>query len=507
MSSSKRLHFFGAGEPFHQQKNIERNQAPLMPNSNDLGAQPGLAPGVIKLPRIHAFRGTFKLFGQSINTGFVGLFLLDYLTIAYVFSILVAPSAYAPFFAAVISMSMVCMGLYDARQRETVFGVLFHLLAALSISMCISFAAVSFLDVEPVSGYELLHATLWSSLFLMALRYLFHSFVDGRILKRRLLVVGTGKRARHIEKLRRKADQRGFDLVGFITSNTCQHCYVSADKLIKLEGSICDYALANEIDEIVIALDDRRSGLPTDDLLDCRMSGIKISKDLDFFEREASLIQLDVIQPGWLIHAKGFNSNALRYWDKRLFDLVGAALILVLSSPLMLLTFLAIKLECGLRSPIFYSQERVGRGGKSFTIFKFRSMCVDAESDGKAQWASKSDSRITRVGAIIRKYRIDEIPQLWNVIKGDMSLVGPRPERPEFVGSLAEKNAFYPERHRVAPGLTGWAQLCFPYGASEDDSIEKLKFDLYYIKNHSFIFDLYILAQTAEVVLFQRGSR
>lgn len=507
MSNSRRLDFFGRNEQFYRQQEIERDKPQVAPKASAVETPPDSSVSVLKLPRIHVFRGTFKLFGQSFNTGFLALFALDYLAIAYVFSVLVVPSNFAPLFAAVISFSMVCMGLYDARQRETVFGVLFHLLAALSISLCISVVSVNTFDLGPVSGYELLHATLWSSLFLMALRYLFHSFVDGRVLKRRVLVVGTGKRARHIERLRRKADQRGFELVGFVTSNTCQHCYISADKLIKLDGGICEYALAHEIDEIVIALDDRRSGLPTDDLLDCRMSGIKITKDLDFFEREASLIQLDVIRPGWLIHAKGFNSNAFRYWEKRIFDVVGAAIILLLASPFMLFAALAIMLECGVRSPIFYSQERVGRGGKSFTIFKFRSMCVNAESDGKAQWASKSDSRITKVGAIIRKYRIDEIPQLWNVLRGDMSLVGPRPERPQFVNSLSDKNAFYPERHRVAPGLTGWAQLCFPYGASEDDSIEKLKFDLYYIKNHGLIFDLYILAQTAEVVLFQRGSR
>ncbi|MBR9912421.1 MAG: TIGR03013 family PEP-CTERM/XrtA system glycosyltransferase [Gammaproteobacteria bacterium] len=479
----------------------------------ELGAAPVAAidecsgQAALKSPRLHFFRGTFKLFGQSLNAGFVALFVADLAAMAFVFNTLITPNNASFFFAAVVSFSMVCMGLYDARQRETVRGVAFHLLAALSLSLLVSVVTVKTLDMGPVSGSELLHATAWSFLLLAALRFLFHSVVDGRVLRRRVLVVGTGKRARFIERLRRKADQRGFELVGFVASNTCQHCYIQSDKLISIESGLCEFALNHEVDEIVIALDDRRSGLPTDELLDCRMSGIKVTKDLDFFEREASLVQLDLIQPGWLIHAQGFNSNTFRYWEKRLFDIAGSLLLLIFLSPVMLLTAIAIMIECGLGSTIFYNQERVGRGGKSFTLFKFRSMCEDAEAEGEAQWAKKKDPRVTRVGNVIRKYRIDEIPQLWNVIRGDMSLVGPRPERPQFVTSLREKNAFYHERHRVAPGLTGWAQLCFPYGASEDDSIQKLKFDLYYIKNHGLIFDFYILAQTAEVVLFQRGSR
>jgi sugar transferase (PEP-CTERM system associated) len=341
---------------------------------------------------------------------------------------------------------------------------------------------------------------------LMVTRLVFERYVDGQLLRRNILVLGIGKRARRIEQLRRKSDRRGFNLVGFLPSKGCQHCYISSEKLIKL-NSICDYALSNQVDEIVIALDDRRQGLPITDLLDCRMSGIEVTEDLDFFEREASVVQLDLIQSGWLIRSKGFTNNSLSHFLKRTLDVVVSAVLSLCFLPVLLLTAIAIKIECGWSAPIFYTQRRVGRGGSEFTIYKLRSMSQNAEADGVAQWAKADDSRVTRVGTFIRKYRIDEIPQIWNVLLGDMSLVGPRPERKEFVGSLSELSEYYSHRHRVAPGLTGWAQLCYPYGASDKDAMEKLKYDLYYIKNHGLFLDIYILMQTVEVVLFKKGAR
>jgi len=256
-----------------------------------------------------------------------------------------------------------------------------------------------------------------------------------------------------------------------------------------------------------VALDDRRQSLPTDDLLNCRMSGIDITDTLDFFERESALIQLDLVQPSWLIHADGFKRNFIRSSVKRSFDILVSVFLLVLSAPFMLLTALAILLECGGKGPVFYSQLRVGRNGRCFNVHKFRSMKTDAEADGVARWAQKEDPRITRIGSFIRKYRLDELPQLWNVLVGEMSLVGPRPERPEFVKELHQANPLYKERHRVCPGITGWAQLCYPYGASAEDSMSKLQYDLYYVKNHGLFLDAYTLIQTIEVVLFKKGSR
>jgi len=230
---------------------------------------------------------------------------------------------------------------------------------------------------------------------------------------------------------------------------------------------------------------------------------------LSFFERETGKIRLDQLHPSWLLFSDGFNQGGMRATTKRTFDICISSLLLVITWPLMLLTVIAIWIESGFnfKTPILFKQVRVGAGGRPFQVLKFRSMIVDAEKSGKAQWASKNDSRITRVGSLIRKIRVDELPQILNVFRGDMSFVGPRPERPEFVVIFSEKIPYYSERHRVKPGITGWAQLLYPYGSSEKDALEKLQYDLYYVKNHSIFLDFLIMLQTAEVVLFSRGAR
>jgi sugar transferase (PEP-CTERM system associated) len=261
----------------------------------------------------------------------------------------------------------------------------------------------------------------------------------------------------------------------------------------------------------VVAVDERRrtdqGGFPLDELLDCKLNGIEVVDELRFLERESGTLNIRSLSPGWLVFSDGFSFSPLRDLLERGFDLLASALLLVLSAPLMVLAVVAIKLEEGLRAPLIYSQERVGFGGRVFRVHKFRSMRVDAEKDGKAVWAQKNDNRVTRVGQFIRNTRIDELPQIFNVLKGEMSFVGPRPERPQFVEQLAQQIPFYRERHRVKPGITGWAQLCYPYGASMQDAEEKLKYDLYYIKNHSLLFDLYILVRTVEVILLGNGVR
>jgi len=297
-----------------------------------------------------------------------------------------------------------------------------------------------------------------SLIYSCILRVYFEKFVDGNILKRRILVVGTGEKAVNFESLRRKTDQRGFDLVSYIAIVANDPIKVSPENSISLVGNICAYALANRIDEIVIALDDRRKKLPLDDLLDCRMSGINVIEIQDFFERETEKIHLDFLQPSWLIYAKGFHRNLLRSTSKRAFDVIASSILLVLALPITLLVALFIFMESRGKGSVLYFQRRVGLGGRNFDLIKFRSMCVDAEQDGVARWAVENDPRVTRVGAFIRKYRLDEIPQLWNVLAGDMSIVGPRPERPEFVERLCKIIPFYAERHRVKPGIAGWAQ-------------------------------------------------
>jgi sugar transferase (PEP-CTERM system associated) len=268
---------------------------------------------------------------------------------------------------------------------------------------------------------------------------------------------------------------------------------------------LVDHARADNVDEIVVAMDDRRQGFPVGELLACRFAGIAVVDLLGFLERETGKLKVDLVNPAWLIFSDGFEIRTRLRIATRVFDFISAALLIVLTSPIMLCVALAIVIDSG--RPIFYRQQRVGLRGSVFTLYKFRSMIVDAESDGKARWAGASDSRVTRIGGLLRKLRLDELPQLLNVLRGDMSIVGPRPERPEFVQTLAEKIPYYHERHSVKPGITGWAQLCYPYGSSDEDAMEKLQFDLYYIKYKSLIFDLMVLLQTAEVVLWGKGAR
>jgi sugar transferase (PEP-CTERM system associated) len=241
------------------------------------------------------------------------------------------------------------------------------------------------------------------------------------------------------------------------------------------------------------------------ELLDCRSAGVRISDLSTYFERMLGQIRIDQLHPGWLIFGKGFNHSIYRDVAKRLFDVVCSCVLLAMAAPLMMLTAICIAFES--HGPIFYRQERVGQDGKPFSVLKFRSMRVNAEKDGAPQWAAAKDDRVTRIGSIIRRFRIDEFPQLVNVLKGEMSLVGPRPERPFFVEQLTAEIPFYALRHTVKPGVTGWAQVRYEYGASIEDSLEKLQYDLYYVKNHSLFVDILVLVETIAVVLSGRGAR
>jgi sugar transferase (PEP-CTERM system associated) len=281
---------------------------------------------------------------------------------------------------------------------------------------------------------------------------------------------------------------------------------VPPGQLLALQGTLTQTAHSLGVDEIVVALTERRAGsMPLRQLLDCKLSGIKVYDLNTHFEKTLGQIRVDYLNASWLIFGDGFNQGALRTFVKRVFDLVSATLLLVLAAPVMLLTALAIRLESPGR--VFYRQERVGLDGRTFFVIKFRSMRDDAEKDGTPRWASANDDRVTRVGALIRRVRIDELPQFLNVLKGEMSLVGPRPERPYFVEHLTQKIPFFAVRHSVKPGITGWAQVRYAYGATVEDSQEKLQYDLYYVKNHTLFLDLVVLFETIGVVLTGKGAR
>jgi sugar transferase (PEP-CTERM system associated) len=296
-----------------------------------------------------------------------------------------------------------------------------------------------------------------------------------------------------------------YEVVGFISVPTEDTC-VPASAILPPGESLLAITMKYRASEIVVSVQNRRGGgFPIQELLECKSNGITVTDSAAFFEREARQIRVDSLQPSWLVFGNGFDQSPLRTLVKRTFDLVASMILCIVTLPLMLLTAVLIYLED--RGPIFYQQERVGKGGQSYNVLKFRSMRNNAEEAGRPQWASQNDPRTTRVGAIIRKLRIDELPQILNVLKGEMSFVGPRPERPYFVKQLSETVPFYDIRHTIKPGITGMAQVHYQYGASVEDAVQKLQYDLYYVKNNSLFLDLVILIDTIQVVLLGKGAR
>ncbi|WLQ17425.1 TIGR03013 family PEP-CTERM/XrtA system glycosyltransferase [Hahella aquimaris] len=411
-------------------------------------------------------------------------------------------------FALVNLIIMIAMGVYPAKTQEGMSGMMLRTI----FSILMSAAGLSFLFYVTESwlwyfGKGVLALSSVLAIFILGIsRSLFLFFANEQSFKRNVLVLGAGNRASNLyEDLKEPLDRRGVELMGFVPGLD-EELKVPEQKVLRIPGTLKDYILNHPVDEIVIALDDRRKKLPLDDLLECKMEGVHIVDAPTFLEREGRKVALDLIQPSWMIFADGFGAVSTRSITKRAFDILSSLSLLLVTWPIMLLTVLAIKLEEGWSAPVLYKQERVGLNGRPFPVMKFRSMRVDAEKHG-AVWAQKNDTRVTRIGGFIRKVRIDELPQIFNVLLGDMAVVGPRPERPIFVEKLSEKIPYYNERHRVKPGITGWAQLCFAYADSEEDTKEKLRYDLYYIKNQSLLLDLIVLIQTVEVILFKKGSR
>ena len=416
-------------------------------------------------------------------------------------------AARAAMFASVIFLCMSALGEYRANLRMSWRGQLArHAIAFVigGITLVIGYYVIPQAYVgRGVLGMALVIGFVVTSLF----RASFMRLVEVEALKRRVLVLGAGQRAAQIHnRMRRRSDRRGFCLLGYVPGPN-ETVAIPETLLVQPGDSLARWARRERLDEIVVGVDDRRGTLPMDDLLACRQLGVQITDLTTFVEREAGRVQLTMLDPSWLVFSGGFNATPLAIFLKRAFDLVAACCIALLCWPIMLGVALAIRVESGAGQPIVYRQERVGEQGRTFWLYKFRSMRTDAEMDGIARWASSNDDRVTRVGRICRKLRFDELPQLWNVIRGDMSIVGPRPERPQFVTDLETKIRYYNLRHSIKPGLAGWAQLSYPYGASEEDAAEKLKYDLFYVKNHNLFLDMVILIETVEVVIFGRGAR
>jgi sugar transferase (PEP-CTERM system associated) len=399
------------------------------------------------------------------------------------------------------------LGLYTPRQRAGFWGVVLRILVsmivALSVMAALFYLMPRFELGRGVVGLTIVIAVLGSIL----IRHLFWRLVDTQAMKKRVLVYGQTEQMSALTRMRRRNDRAGFSLVGVVHAPG-DPPRPMGERVLDAPDGLRALCQEMDIDEVVVALRDRREVLPVQELLQCKFAGIPVVEFISFMERETGCIRLDMLNPSWMIFGPGFRQGATRRFTARAIDFLASGALVIVASPVMLLTMLAIWLEDGRKgAPIFYRQERVGFAGRTFQLIKFRSMRPDAENPGEARWAQKNDPRVTRVGSFMRISRIDELPQLVNVLRGQMSFVGPRPERPQFVRELEAKIPYYGYRHSVKPGITGWAQLCYPYGSSIEDARRKLQYDLYYIKNNSLLLDLTILLQTVEVVFLGKGAR
>jgi sugar transferase (PEP-CTERM system associated) len=434
----------------------------------------------------------FGLSFQRIGSGATGAFL----------------EANAPLQAAAFTLGMLIvlssMGLYHADRwrdtRDAQFMVL-RLFAAVVLGFGITVVVVHFAPSLHWAPNGLAVALLLAFSGSALVRFALYRWNRLATFKSRVLVLGTGSRITKLVEFAQR--NHNHVVVGYVSLQPSANHHVPLPRVLPIVPgeSLMSVGRKYSVDQIVIAVRDRRGGgFPVQELLQCRLQGIKIIELSTFFEREYRQVLLESLNPSWMVFGEGFRQGLLRTTAKRLFDLVASTVLLLLTLPIMLITAICIIWENGF--PVFYRQDRVGQGGRVFSIYKFRSMKNDAESDETPRWASADDERTTRVGRVIRKLRIDELPQIINVIKGEMSFVGPRPERPYFVDKLSQQIPYYSLRHSLKPGITGWAQVRYPYGASVDDAVEKLQYDLYYVKNHTLFLDLVILIATVEIVLW-----
>lgn len=477
-----------------------------------------------------------KLFGHYVSTRSVLLALIElvaavctfyvakYLTVDFVFEEsreIYAEQTFLITFSFVSLVVAASLGLnnkdiYSDKRRFASTLVATAVVVYFVMAVLIS---VSELMLESAANLRLHYAIALLGIvlfvgFVFAIRSLMYSLLNLEHDKRQVLVVGIDERSASLQNF--KSTARGpYEIVGYIpvgggdrVSGEASDLQLGAPKVDPEVLADCERFMqfigAEDVDEIVVASKERR-GLPLTGLLEARFSGVSVTDFSGFLERQTGQLDIDNIDQSWLIFSNGFRSNWQWKLVKRGFDIFVSSLLLLLTLPITILAALAIRLEGP--GPIFYRQERVGLNGRVIRIVKFRSMSIDAEKDGVARWAQANDSRVTRVGKFLRKTRIDEIPQTYNVLNGDMSLVGPRPERPVFVDDLTTKLPYYADRHRVKPGITGWAQINYSYGASDEDAKAKLAYDLYYVKNWDLFLDIVILFQTVRVVFWGEGAR
>lgn len=407
-------------------------------------------------------------------------------------------------FAVAIQTAMIAVGVYGVESLQSMRFAFARLLVAISLGVIFLSVLYFLLPGMTLWRSNSLYAMGFALGLLVTVRMLLGSMLGGEAFKRRLVVLGAGNRANRIRELERRRGA-GFLIVGYIAMNDGEQVIAEAINRNAIYN-LSDFVVRLNASEVVLALEERRNALPLQDLLRIKMTGVHVNEISTFLERETGRVDLASVNPSWLIFSDGFSAGRrLSTISKRLFDILASALLLALTGPIILLAAILVKMDS--KGPAFYRQQRVGLYGQEFWIVKLRTMRQDAEVAGQAQWAEKDDPRITRLGYWLRKLRIDELPQTWTVLKGEMSFVGPRPERRQFVEDLEQHLRYYAERHMVKPGITGWAQINYPYGASVEDARHKLEYDLYYAKNYTPFLDLLILLQTLRVVLWPDGAR
>jgi sugar transferase (PEP-CTERM system associated) len=477
-----------------------------------------------------------RLFGHFIQIKMLALLILEMAVLGGVVYYLLSAGIHSPqllkglrgqfgqfsfLFAAVVGVAMISMGLYSRSAMSDYRTLTIKILIALALVVPANIVGTQLFHDElyesaNASTYWTIKAPVVWLAVILATRVLFSMFNRREFMMHRIFVLGSGTRAASVRQMAFHGSNQTFLIAGTFDPGVVDPGGGDRGQLrdsyetVAHDGEPVDGADWLDIvrrahaSEIVVAMDDRR-GLPVSQLLRCRVEGIHVIDYQTFCERETGRFDLDELRPSWLIFGPGFARGLGTDLLKRGFDIVVSSIFLLFTLPFTLIASILIKLES--RGPILYLQERVGLHGRPFMVMKLRSMRQDAEVAGSPQWAKVRDPRVTRVGAFIRLTRIDELPQLINVLRGDMSFVGPRPERPFFVDQLSRDIPFYRERHCVKPGITGWAQVNYPYGASLEDSRQKLSYDLYYVKNHSLFLDFIIMLSTVRVILMQQGAR
>jgi sugar transferase (PEP-CTERM system associated) len=461
-----------------------------------------------------------RIFNQYIPTRKLAFFLLESL---FIFGMVVL-GAYLRFLGDIASfssyeglffkallivtsvqISLYYFDLYDLKIFRNNLELAIRLLQSLGASS-ILLAVIYYMLPSLIIGRGIFLISLgFMGAAIVFWRMIYNHILKTRQLDQKIMIIGSGSLAKSIaNEIIEKADT-GFKIVGFITENPER----VGEKLVNPsiigdQSQIFDIARKENVNRIIVALEERRGKFPDAQLLECKMNGMIVEDGIEFYEHLTGRLQVESLRPSSLIFSDGFKKSKLSIWIKRVTGFTFSLIGLVLLSPFILILALLIKIDS--HGSFFYHQERVGENGRVFKLLKFRSMVENAEANGPV-WADQDDKRITRIGRWVRKWRLDEIPQMINVLKGDMSFVGPRPERPFFVEKLRKEIPFYDQRFYVKPGITGWAQIKYQYGASKEDALEKLKYDLYYIKNLSPLFDLLIIFETIKVVLFGKGAR